>query len=139
MSLTPEQLMIPRVMCIGTEEGTPNDTSGNFFSGDILTLNVTRFGYKRWVSKLLKHTVLFDENNLEKFPHLFRPMPWWESRKLEEMPEYVKVKNKVFKVIKYNLTFGEFLPEKAKYMKRLDGTLPATREEYDQFLKQKEG
>jgi hypothetical protein len=27
----------------------------------------------------------------EKYPHLFEPLPWWKDRKVEDMPEYVKI------------------------------------------------
>ena len=26
----------------------------------------------------------------DKYPHLFRKLEWWEERKIEDMPEYVK-------------------------------------------------
>lgn len=101
MSLTPEQLLIPRVMAIGTEPGTPNDTSGDFISGDILTQTEKRFD--KWESKMLKHTVYLSIDFIEKFPHLFRPMPWYEGRKPEEMPQYLKhgENGKVRKVARY--------------------------------------
>jgi adenine C2-methylase RlmN of 23S rRNA A2503 and tRNA A37 len=60
-------------------------------------------------------------------------------KKPEDMPEYLRIKNKVLRVVKYNLTFGEFLPEKSKYMKRLEYTQPATEQEYLDYIKQKEG
>src|SRR4051812_22478143 len=33
--------------------------------------------------------------HVESFPHLFEPLPWWKDRKVEDMPEYVKVINEV--------------------------------------------
>jgi hypothetical protein len=27
---------------------------------------------------------------MEQYPHLFQPLQWWQDRKPEEMPEYVK-------------------------------------------------
>lgn len=36
------------------------------------------------------------------YPHLFKPLQWWEKRSVEEMPEYVKEeKYGVFKVIRW--------------------------------------
>ena len=98
MSLTPEQLMIPRVMCIGTEVGTPNNPSnGSYISGDIYTK--TDHTYV-WCSKLIGH-VFFEEDWAKKYPHLFRPMPWYEGRKPEEMPEYLRP-SKTYGIVKIN-------------------------------------
>lgn len=31
-----------------------------------------------------------DKDGFAKHPHLFQPLQWWEDRKPEEMPEYLK-------------------------------------------------
>lgn len=31
-----------------------------------------------------------EESYLTKFPHLFKKLEWWEERKEEEMPKYIK-------------------------------------------------
>ena len=135
MPLTKEQLLIPRVMCVGGKEGEPNYPGSQFKVGQVLTQCVL-YGDEVFVhedfSKPIYSSFAF------KFPHLFRPMPWWEGRQPEDMPKYVRIKNKVLRVVKYNLTFGEFLPKKSKYMKRLEYTQPATEQEYLEYQKQKE-
>lgn len=83
MSLTPEQLLTPRVLCIGTEEGTPNDTSRFWVSGQIIEFG--RNNPNVWFNG-----VKFKFEDFEKFPHLFRKMPWYEARTAEEQPEYIK-------------------------------------------------
>ena len=35
-----------------------------------------------------------------QFPHLFRPLKWWEGLDIDELPKYVKFDGKVSKVIK---------------------------------------
>lgn len=80
MSLTKEQLLIHRVMCVGGKEGEPNYPGSPFKSGDILKLGKSELFY--WgVDKDEMISVQF----VDQFPHLFRPMLWWEGRKPEEM------------------------------------------------------
>jgi hypothetical protein len=35
-----------------------------------------------------------------QFPHLFRPLKWWEGLAIDELPKYVKFDGKVSKIIK---------------------------------------
>jgi len=132
MAMTKEQLLIPRYMCTGTP-GEPLWPGCPWNGYDVITFDIHDTGNICRV-----HPDLVDVSYFEKFPHLFRPMPWWEGRKPEDMPEYLRIKNKVLRVVKYNLTFGEFLPEKSKYMKRLEYTQPATEQEYLDYINQKE-
>lgn len=148
MGLTKEQLLIPRVMCVGGKEGEPNDTSGDFITGDILTQTEKRFS--KWKSSKLKHTVYLDTSFIEKFPHLFRPMPWWEGRKPEDMPEYVVFNNDSLAVY-YKVTTWDKISEniwqfvlndsrKFSYDMTVWGSTisPATEQEYNEYIKQKE-
>lgn len=136
MALTKEQLLIPRVMCVGTEPGTSNFPGSELKTGEIVTLDLV-YGDKMRFAWIKRGVFLYEES-VAKYPNCFRLMPWWEGRKPEDMPEYVRIKNKVLRVIKYNLAFGEFLPEKSKYMKRLEYTQPATEQEYLEYQKEKE-
>jgi hypothetical protein len=58
--------------------------------------------------------------DLTDFPHLFKPLNWWEYRKEEDMPEYLKIDNvkmglkkepdfSYYKVVNWrmNIMFGE--------------------------------
>ena len=78
--------------------------------------------------------------NMEKYPHLFRPLSWWEFREEKDMPEYVKVHgNEIHKVRKWNIFRGHAIAN------TLDGTtqydfnasesIPSTATEYEQFKK----
>jgi len=102
--LTPEQLLIPRVMCIGTEVGTPNYPGSNWDTGDVLTYaqyDKTVYLHK-YDGPNIPHIWFLEmedcEKYLKQFSHLFRPMPWYEGRKPEEMPEYVTYEGQILKV-----------------------------------------
>lgn len=68
-TMTVEDLLKPRYKVIADYPGS------NFNIGDIL-----------------HNPEYFDKrnSNLNKYPAIFKPLSWWEDRKPEEMPEYVK-------------------------------------------------
>jgi hypothetical protein len=85
------------------------------------------------------------ESNFNKYPHLFKRLEWWEERDEKDMPEYVKHKidAEVYKLKKQ----AETTPSDAYCVKRasiesesyyqwlsLYDLLPATYEEYEQYL-----
>lgn len=41
------------------------------------------FIYEKCTEYMCKH--------MDRYPHLFRKLEWWEERKPEEMPEYVEI------------------------------------------------
>ena len=99
MPLIKTELLIPRVLCIGTKEGEPNDTSRDYISGNIITVG-DYLSNSDFLS--MKATAEYLGGLVEKFPHLFKPLPWWYGRTVEEMPQYVKDENgEVWKVTKY--------------------------------------
>ena len=134
MPLTKQQLLIPRVLCIGTKEGEPNDTSRDYISGNIITVG-DYLSNSDFLS--MKATAEYLGGLVEKFPHLFKPLPWWYGRTVEEMPLYVKSHDGVYFKIKwvnsvnwmfYNDT--DFI--EGKYCE------PATLEDYQEYQKQKQ-
>lgn len=40
---------------------------------------------------------------LKQYPDLFKPLEWWEERKVEDMPEYIKRKGCVYKISKWDM------------------------------------
>lgn len=140
MSLTPEQLMIPRVMCTGTEPGTPNYPKSNWDTGDILIQSLLQSwsngnpAIYYWKSDDGELEGFLDACNPLEFPNCFRPMPWWEARKPEEMPLYLKCgsNGKVRKVARYyhsgNLLTVEFEGGRTRNLN--DKWLPATESEF---------
>lgn len=94
MPLTKHQLLIPRVLCIGTKEGEPNFPGSRFMAGDIIKQNGRDYWSKKADAWLNKTTV-------KKHPHLFKPLPWWYGRTVEEMPEYI-LASKTYGIVKVN-------------------------------------
>jgi hypothetical protein len=130
---------------VGGKEGEPNDTSGYFITGEILEMPESASPY--YIGESPK--TFISKTDIAKFPHLFRPMPWWEGRQPEDMPEYLRGSGSkgdvFFKVLQWRLctdslwqwinsTDGDtfYLQEYCTYQ-------PSTSEEYEEFLKQKEG
>lgn len=135
MSLTPEQLMIPRVMCIGTQVGKPNYPGSVLKTGEILVLSKSGFSYRSDSDNYIK------EEWVKIFPNLFRPMPWHEGRTAEEMPLYLKhgENGKVRKVARY-FNWGAMIVEfEGGRTRRLtDKWIPCTEAEYISYQKSKQ-
>lgn len=79
--------------------------------------------------------------NIDAYPHLFKKLQWFEERKPEDMPEYVKNLNEtVFKVSHhFTSSFGEF----TQYGCNVNNVFisyrslsPATETEYHSFINQ---
>lgn len=80
--MTPEELLMPRYKVIADYPNSP-------FSG-ILTLKKYWDGVKyEWYG----HDGLYSEYDsfFKGYPHLFKPLEWWEEREIEDMPKYVKL------------------------------------------------
>lgn len=35
--------------------------------------------------------VIVTRDTVSKFPHLFKPLPWWEKRERDDLPRYISV------------------------------------------------
>lgn len=130
------------MLCIGGKEGEPNYPGSRFMTGDIIEKN----GRDYWS---VKADAWLNQTTVEKFPHLFKPLPWWYGRTVEEMPQYVKDENgEVWKVTKYFIDSsvacfytGEI--EKKGWLKgtetpfNLLAVEPADEAEYQEYQKQK--
>lgn len=138
MALTKQQLLIPRVLCIGTKEGEPNDTSGEFKSGQIITVgSLVQLGLQLFTaSELLLGKLCTD------YPNCFKPLPWWEKIDESELPDLVWQKEDIYRVDKYDLKrgyvwlvppeFGHSVPVE------LDITTPADESDFQEYQKQKQ-
>lgn len=102
-------------------------------------------------SGIEKQNNYFPEQRLIELPHLFKPLSWWEERTPEEMPEYVKVVStgEVDKVTNYFIEgkFAVYYTGATTKTKRfgkqpepfnLRAVEPATQQEYQDYLTQKE-
>jgi len=74
-----------------------------------------------------------------KYPHLFRKLNWWEERKVEDMPEYVKpivAPYYIFKVTRftqdeYCYFIGNNGKEIGEFISRFE---PATEQQYNDYI-----
>jgi hypothetical protein len=122
-------LMQRRVKVIADYPNNP------FKVGTVLT-DTDWGGWLRYGERMLNLSMV------KYYPHLFKELQWWEKRSLDEMPEYVKNENKVFKVIEWR--HGALWIEcrliglrGAHYPIDLNLT-PATLEEYNLYIKTKQ-
>jgi hypothetical protein len=131
--LSTEMLLKPRYKVIA------EDTSGDFTIGSILTLTQDFNGYKN-INSGMFHRI----ERIDKYPHLFRKLEWWEERKENDMPDYLKsVKsNLIVGVITWHtnhVTVGiqnDFFNREDIELTRK--YLPATESEYNQYISTKE-
>jgi hypothetical protein len=76
----------------------------------------------------------------ENYPHLFKKLEWWEDRKPEQMPQYVKGLKAVKKLLKVEYHTDEcpsFLLEGSDIWSPAWIFLPATETEYVAFINKK--
>lgn len=71
----------------------------------------------------------------DKYPHLFKKLQWWEDRKPEEMPEYVKHPrfDDVFKIVSIETKYMSVYLDDETFPRSLAHFIPATKEEYLTF------
>lgn len=126
--MTKDELLKPRYKVIGI---CPHS---KLKAGDILYL----FDFKgnQWFLKTEFDKDGLPAQDISHYPHLFQPLQWWEDRRPEDMPEYVKWGKQVLKVDEW--IYGSHLPH--GYWASIDGYsnyarhfIPATQSEYEQF------
>lgn len=135
--MTPEELLIPRFKCIAPLPFQPEKDMYNV--GDIFTDN--------------GKTVVKNQNGdpvypvvWQEYPHLFKPLQWYEDRRLEEMPVYVKctatpdqriMPGRVLKITEW---FASGCGRSGEHVvfPYTNCFQPVTREEYESYLKEKE-
>jgi hypothetical protein len=105
-----------------------------FEIGDIIIANSGENGYK---------TPTDDEDNWlalmpDRYPAIFKKLEWWECRKEEDLPEYVKSKKYTYKVIDYiklknKLITVSIRADKILFLgyENLINLQPSTKEEYE--------
>jgi hypothetical protein len=136
--MNPEQLLIKRFECIGTDDahypGSP------FNVGDILEMSGDCAGNQRTQSGVFENSVYMPE----WYPLLFKPLKWYQKREPADLPLFVKIKKQVLQVNYWELNKeGQALMWlKEEWGGSLDWYpdefMPATREEFDKYVKTKE-
>lgn len=83
--MTTEELLRPRIKMIAPvpEYGMEVDTIIEMYGDLMFELSPT---YK------------LNLTGVKRFPHIYKELHWWEERKPEDMPEYVKSHDQIFKV-----------------------------------------
>jgi hypothetical protein len=128
--MTNDELLIPRKKVM---IDFPQWSTFKHKKGDILTKKGIH-----WIGKGTARGI--NENEIDNYPEIFRDMSWWEERKEEDMPEYVKhiATNSIDKVVKWDMEtlFGfTYLERKIgcdlALWKPEHGYIPATKEEYE--------
>ena len=139
MPLTKQQLLIPRVLCIGGKDGEPNYPGSPYKSGDILEVVDYFILIDDICSKLIYNEVT------NAYPELFRPLPWWYGRTESELPKYVKeIKSgKVHKASwdyfrEKGITLWSVIIQPNGIPYNPDGFEPADLTDYLEYQKQKE-
>jgi len=128
--MTKEELLRPRYKIIALWPFEPKTSIGNIFTRPDQYARVGQWSSMwHWWDELANH------------PHLFEPLPWWKDRKLEDMPEYVKVietpdqkliKGSVMKIIWINDGWGR--SESGEVFPYTNCFEPATSEEYEAYM-----
>lgn len=113
--MTPQELLKPRYEVIADFPKNWNKV------GDIIEYSI---GQPQILYLNGKDTV-----PIENYPHLFKRLEWWEERRPEDMPEYVKVLGEMKPFDVFKDSWKNFLAQtKSEFS-------PVTKEEYEQFLK----
>lgn len=147
--MTKDQLLAPRYKVIADYPDSP------YTIGDILSFQQWGGDLKKWAHYNDEGIFMGFTDDFDEYPHIFKPLQWWEERKAEDMPEYVKIIEKptltgekcnIGNVVKihrhftnswdYHCIYGcqAFGKDFLSYSK----TYPATREDYESYLKEKE-
>lgn len=140
--MTIEELLKPRYKVIADYPFNPYPV------GDVMDRNATMKNFLVAETGQYAHFIPISE--MDKMPHLFKKLEWWEERKLEEMPEYLSCQSPDFRfkkgdLIKVDKWVESFGPTLRFYSCSTDKItlhphlyLPATREEYEAYQKTKQ-
>jgi hypothetical protein len=128
-----DELLKPRVKCIGDKDNHyPNSP---FEVGEII--HADERGEFNYYTDNGRYRIA-----PEAYPHLFKPLAWWEDRKESEMPEYVRNNTKeaycfgeVYKVGKWNSLLTKLYFNQDEDFMFVWDTLPATEAEYINYKK----
>lgn len=121
--MTTEELLLPRYKVIA-------DYPGSIFKiGEIIEQDYME-----------ENRPVFDMEFFLKYPNIFKKLEWWEDRKIDDLPEYVKfirLDNGQLKVVKVTEWIKKdndiIFSDGINFYSANNGDTPATREEYEQY------
>lgn len=129
--MTVEQLMQPRVILTNWYPGC------QFEVGEVLqlkTIHALDYG------AVYSNGIRFENADaVEKSPANFRPLQWWENRKPEDMPQYVKSEHSAYatKSIDWQFTVFWTFKNSGGGNEMVQGFAQATEQEYTDYLASK--
>jgi hypothetical protein len=128
--MTTEELLRKRYKVVALYPDSP------FVAGQVLELSLDDYnvwGYFHFTDDISDN---YTDEYLSSYPHLFEPLPWWKDRKVEDMPEFLKWTDTGV-VCKYHRHEGAYfyLEDDNCFRYALVNTIPATKEEYEAYLK----
>jgi hypothetical protein len=143
---TVEELLIQRYKVIA-----PYPQS-SFEVGDIISFELQHVEIARYTAlngDPIKLAVM--EKEVQKYPHLFQPLPWYAERKPEDLPEYIKCDERVWKITEWKKgMLGKVFPmnevdvegesenfANIKWHFSAAKFLPCTSEDYEQWKQSK--
>jgi hypothetical protein len=134
--MTTKELLRDRYEVIADYPGS------QFRIGDIL-IQETKGGYFEGGKDGYDMPIQIMENDVYACKNIFRKLSWWEKREESEMPEYIKLPNKdggkVYRVDKWVIdSDDEFGPYHLPLDEYCRGYLPATLEEYNNYINSKQ-
>lgn len=143
--MTVEELLRPRYKVIADY---PNS---EFEVGTIINFPNKRdyyTGNDEWESEFVRDKnqggqFKFCIKKIEPFPHLFKKLEWWEDRAIEDMPEYVRFKERVLKVSRWLSDIEDVENGWCELVERgydchTSHLLPATESEYTNYINSKQ-
>jgi hypothetical protein len=85
--MTPEELLKPRYEVIADYP-----ENNDFPVGKIIEFQPWNTSYWQHIVKDCQGERMWLLEFFEKYPHLFKPLQWWERREAKDMPGYIKYK-----------------------------------------------
>ena len=131
--MTKEELLMPRIQVINPYPGC------QFKVGTILTKN-EKINSGDWANIEGHGLIGMKISEMEPYPHLFKPLQWWEYRKPEDMPEYVKdAFNQIHKPTSWGVFNGGVMCVIRFGMCKASNLMPATESEYNEYINNNRG
>lgn len=91
-----EELLRPRFEVVADYPNNPWEV-GTIFTYDKDQAQILTDRFERGIYKTIREnspridSMVIAIGNIGKYPHIFKPCPWWQHRDIKDMPEYVKV------------------------------------------------